>query len=168
MYYEALENIPNELKPYITYPYLTPTGYVRVFDKRQNRKRKLHDVIYEYYKGTIPKGYQIHHKDFNKLNNDIDNLVMLTPKEHRDIHAKAKWVCKDGAWYKPCKHCGELKPLTEFYKIDKGTRYYHNCKHCASMLSTKYSYEHYTQAQRNEQARINWHKRKARRLANGL
>lgn len=31
---------------------------------------------------------QIHHKDFNPLNNKVSNLVYVTPIEHRQIHAK--------------------------------------------------------------------------------
>ena len=31
---------------------------------------------------------QIHHKDFNILNNKASNLIYLTPKEHREIHNK--------------------------------------------------------------------------------
>jgi hypothetical protein len=32
--------------------------------------------------------YEIHHKDFNKNNNNIDNLILLTPIEHDAIHFK--------------------------------------------------------------------------------
>lgn len=32
--------------------------------------------------------YEIHHKDFNKNNNDLKNLVLLTPTEHDTIHLK--------------------------------------------------------------------------------
>ena len=32
--------------------------------------------------GEIPKGYHVHHKDGNKQNNRVDNLEILSPKEH--------------------------------------------------------------------------------------
>lgn len=35
---------------------------------------------------VIPKGYEIHHIDFNRENNDIMNLVMLPKKLHMEYH----------------------------------------------------------------------------------
>lgn len=46
----------------------------------------IHREIYEQIYGVIPKGYDIHHIDFNKLNNDISNLVCLTKAEHMRLH----------------------------------------------------------------------------------
>ena len=34
----------------------------------------------------IPKGYEIHHIDFNRENNEIMNLVMLPKKLHSEYH----------------------------------------------------------------------------------
>ncbi len=34
----------------------------------------------------IPKGYQIHHKDFNPENNNPENLVCIRREEHKRIH----------------------------------------------------------------------------------
>lgn len=48
--------------------------------------KRLHIYIYEKYNGKIPKGYEVHHIDHNKDNNEIDNLKLLTRKEHNKIH----------------------------------------------------------------------------------
>lgn len=48
----------------------------------------LHRDVWEYHFGKIPKGYDIHHRDENKANNDISNLQMLTRKEHRQLHSR--------------------------------------------------------------------------------
>jgi len=32
------------------------------------------------------KQYQVHHRDYNKLNNDIFNLIVLTYDEHQMLH----------------------------------------------------------------------------------
>lgn len=48
--------------------------------------KRLHRYVYEYFNGEIPAGYQIHHKDHNKDNNEIENLQLLTRKEHDKIH----------------------------------------------------------------------------------
>ena len=42
--------------------------------------------IYEDYYGSIPEGYEIHHIDGDRSNNDISNLKCVTTQEHYDIH----------------------------------------------------------------------------------
>jgi hypothetical protein len=55
---------------------------------------KKHRKIYEqYYKIKIPKRMEIHHIDGNHSNNDINNLKLVTEKEHYDIHyAQGDWA----------------------------------------------------------------------------
>ena len=50
--------------------------------------KSLHRFVWEENKGEIPKGYEIHHVDFDKSNNHIYNLMMLSKKEHLKIHSK--------------------------------------------------------------------------------
>jgi hypothetical protein len=45
-----------------------------------------HRRIWEKHYGQIEKGYVIHHKDFDKKNNSIENLECLTKKEHGEKH----------------------------------------------------------------------------------
>ena len=48
----------------------------------------LHHVVMCEHMGItcIPKGYCVHHCDFNPHNNDIGNLVLLTMGEHGSLH----------------------------------------------------------------------------------
>ncbi|GEM_PF-5726261 len=46
--------------------------YRKLWEKLNNKK--------------IPKNYHIHHLDNDKTNNDIKNLVCVSPKEHFEIH----------------------------------------------------------------------------------
>lgn len=41
-----------------------------------------HRVIYCWLKGPIPEGMVVNHKDYNRANNNIDNLELLTQKEN--------------------------------------------------------------------------------------
>ena len=47
---------------------------------------KLHRYIYEQYNGPIPKGYIVHHKNEDKLDNSPKNLIMMTRGEHTKLH----------------------------------------------------------------------------------
>ena len=53
-------------------------------------KKRLHVDIYEYHYGEVPKGFHVHHIDFNPLNNSLENLVALSAGDHRKIHNAAK------------------------------------------------------------------------------
>ena len=48
--------------------------------------KRMHRYVWEYYNGAIPKGYQIHHKDHNRANNNIENLEMLPTSTHAKKH----------------------------------------------------------------------------------
>ena len=41
-----------------------------------------HSFIYAWYKGEVPAGYDVDHIDNDTLNNDIDNLQLLTHEEN--------------------------------------------------------------------------------------
>ena len=65
---------------YIEY---SDTGYRRF----RNGKGYEHKMVYEYFSGTkIQDGYIVHHKDGNKLNNEYENLELMSSKEHKIIH----------------------------------------------------------------------------------
>ena len=66
------------------------TGYYLSTRKIGAKRKRLHYFVYESEKGEeIPKGYVVHHKDFNKANNSIDNLMLLSLSEHTRLHGKS-------------------------------------------------------------------------------
>lgn len=46
----------------------------------------MYRTIYTLFKGKPKKGYNIHHIDFNHLNNSLDNLIEVSPYKHGVIH----------------------------------------------------------------------------------
>ncbi len=52
--------------------------------------KRLHRVVWEYYNGPIPEGYEIHHKDGDPENNDISNLVCVSAATHEELHREDK------------------------------------------------------------------------------
>lgn len=63
------------------------TGYYLSTRKIRDKKQRIHRYIWEYYNGSIPKEYDIHHKDHNKDNNNIENLELLSLEEHKKRHS---------------------------------------------------------------------------------
>ena len=59
------------------------TGYYL----NSNIHKRLHVYVWEYYNGKVPKGYQVHHIDHDKSNNDINNLKLLSAGEHSKLHS---------------------------------------------------------------------------------
>ena len=66
-------------------------GYYQITSAKYGKNgERLHRVIFEDFYGEIPKGYVIHHKDGDKLNNCIMNLQLLSDSEHKSLHHKGK------------------------------------------------------------------------------
>ena len=89
---------------------LMGSGRYYLSQSRSNEGRRhakgLHVAIWEFYSGqTVPKGYEVHHKDGNPFNNDYSNLECLPRSEHR-----AMWKAKDPE--KQRKHLEKIRPLS--------------------------------------------------------
>jgi hypothetical protein len=105
----------------------TKKGYIRYAS--DGRLRMEHNIIWEENYGAIPTGYYIHHKDFNKKNNTITNLELVTPLEHKRLHSGCKLI--EGVWFKPCKNCGEFKEVNkENWYYSRGCINGKLCKKC--------------------------------------
>jgi len=115
--------------------WITAQGYPVI--KCAGKETRLHCFVWEEVNGPIPKGYEIHHKDFNKLNWNLENLELLTRMDHRRIHEG--WVKTDGVWsHKMCYACNRLLPLSEFGLRRKATVYRAECRKCGSALALKW------------------------------
>lgn len=56
---------------------------------------KEHKLIWEKAHGPIPKGYEIHHINGNGKDNRLENLMMLSHTEHKQLHAKLRREGRD-------------------------------------------------------------------------
>ncbi len=61
------------------------SGYPTIHINGQNVL--LHRYIWEKHHGTIPDGYEIHHKDKNRFNYDPGNLELVSIVDHHRNHA---------------------------------------------------------------------------------
>ena len=88
-------------------------GYPCIFIDGKNIK--VHVYVWEQANGPKPKGMILHHKDFNRRNYSLENLELMSESDHRKLHAG--WTKQNGQWVaKPCKGCGRILTLDNFYK----------------------------------------------------
>lgn len=105
-------------------------GYLKVVSRKEgNHGKYLHRLIFEdFHKLTILKGAHVHHKDGNKLNNDIHNLELISATKHDKIHHRTKSI---GMHNK--KHSNETK-----LKIRDSHKGVHKSKeHCLNMSKSR-------------------------------
>ena len=66
-------------------PSISNWGYKRCLLYNEKGRRKflsVHHIVWLYFKGPIPQGLEIHHKNGNKLDNSMSNLELMTKKQN--------------------------------------------------------------------------------------
>ena len=95
-------------------------------------RQLAHRWIWEQANGPIPDGYEIHHRDHNPLNNDLDNLMCVTAEWHDNHHQRLReqhrWFA--GVEERRCQRCDTYKPLDAFTIRRAGT-FQGYCRECA-------------------------------------
>ena len=98
--------------------------------------KRLHRVVYEFYKGPIPDGFDIHHKDGDKANNDISNLELLERKEHHLLHGK-NLSDERREWMRQNIIAKAVPAAREWHKTEEGHKW-----HVAHMKDCKNLHAH--------------------------
>ena len=86
-------------------------------------------AVWESLKGDIPDGYVIHHIDGNKTNDSIENLKLITKKEHDEYHINKQ---KTGLWLN-CTVCKKRFYKPQWRMNQKG----HSGKYCTKECRNK-------------------------------
>ena len=90
----------------------------------------LHQAVWLYYFGLISEGYEIHHKNENKDDNNIENLQSLSKGDHSKIHNKLKLENRKKIKV-VCNECGK-----EFEAYDCGKN-----RFCSDYCQSKYRHK---------------------------
>ena len=114
----------------------TETGEVLQLKLHKGRlsfkKMSVHQIMAHTFYGYKP-GYVVHHKDENKLNNALSNLIYLTPEEHTRLHHKGK-----PTWTKGKNHSEETK--VKMSDAHKGK--HHSTEHKAKISASRKGKQH--------------------------
>ena len=117
--------------------------YFRKSDGRWYRKwrepgsRKVYQQlesrwVWEQRHGSIPAGYEVHHRNHDHADNRLSNLRLVTVEWHDDYHQRLREDHRTvrGVECRRCQRCRRYRPLGEFKQRRAGT-YQGYCVACS-------------------------------------
>lgn len=96
--------------------------------------KAMHRYVWEYYNGKIPEGYDIHHKDGNRYNNDISNLECLSSTKHKQLHGR-NLTQEQREWRRNNLNTVARPKAIEWHKSAEGRKWH--SEHAKNMVNTR-------------------------------
>ena len=114
--------LENRTVYYNNHKFVFEKGYRYAKGHVNGELKYLHRYVWECNFGVIPEGYDIHHIDFDKRNNDITNLQMLPEREHQLLHQAMK---TDEQKQKRKENLDKIRDLTkEWHASEEGHKWH--------------------------------------------
>lgn len=118
--------------------YITEKGYRRIYIPAIKKRKYAHILVWEKHNGPIPKGYEIHHINYDRLDNRIKNLSCMPQIEHSRLHSRSSKNDK-GVWVRICKVCKVTKYLNKvFYNYSNKGYFSSMCRSCNKEYMKQY------------------------------
>ena len=123
------ENLRIEYDKDSKYAHFNGHTYCRDNNGYYKRNAQLHVDVYEYFNGTVPEGYEVHHNaqdengNFDNSKNDIEYLLMMNKTKHNELHNLVKVI-------RQCQRCGRD------FETAKRSRAKH-CKECRRLIKNE-------------------------------
>lgn len=121
--------------------------YYRCGNYFQRKGKRLHREVWKAHNGDIPEGYDVHHKDHDRANNQIENLELMDGSEHNSMHSKATPHDKAvAAMQEAAKDWHSTEAGFEFHsKLSKANwakrkELEYECSHCGKIFHTRHIY----------------------------
>lgn len=132
----------NRKKVYDDCSVTTDNRYLRLCSGKYKNERLHRHIAKKYFGDEAVKGMVVHHIDGNRLNNEIENLQLMTNKEHVSLHSKQQAEKRkekrrqeilsaggDPEAEKKCSKCKKIMPFNFFTKTSRDSLSY-SCKEC--------------------------------------
>lgn len=85
----------------------------------------MHREVWEHYHGTIRAGFEVHHRDHNRGNNDIRNLAVLPYSRHHKLHAGENYTGSPvREWMEGDKRAEALRRAAEWHASPEGLEWH--------------------------------------------
>lgn len=62
--------------------------YYRCGKYFQRKGKRLHRIVWTFFHGEIPEGYDVHHINSNRADNRPENLELLPGRAHNSLHSR--------------------------------------------------------------------------------
>jgi len=104
-------------------------GYKVVWEKTKKNFVPFHRKLIENIFGKLDKNFIVHHIDGDILNNNINNLAIMTRSEHASLHHSqtALKACGNSE-YRKCFYCKNYDNPSEMMKHHSGGVFHYECK----------------------------------------
>lgn len=118
-------------------------SYYRCGPYFQRKGKRLHRVVWETHNGPIPRGYEVHHINGNRADNNIGNLQLMLAEDHHRHHAnQPERIAMSKKAIRKAAECAKQWHQTEAGKefhSQHAKQYWKNaqpityiCKHCGN------------------------------------